>query len=363
VTARIDPTACPSPLWLPGGLAQTIYGATAAHHHHIAFVRERVNTPDGDFVDFDWAGPGLSANRTAAGGRVRADARLARTAARRWMQDDDWACLPAAANTPALVLFHGLEGNSGSHYAQAIAHYFRARGWVVAVAHFRSCSGFSNRMARAYYSGDSADLKFMLDTVRQRLPHATWHAAGVSLGGNAMLKCLGEHPEIAQWLAASAAICVPLDLVASGNHLSTAWALRQLCAYYFLKPMKDKVLQKARRFPGTMDIMRLGRVKTLREFDDLYTAPMHGYKNALDYWTRASSKPMLRELRVPTLVLNARNDPFVPEPSLPGSHECSDMVLLHQPAQGGHTGFTSGPFPGHTGWLPARLERFFKTGN
>lgn len=362
MTATIDPSACPSPFWLPGGLPQTIYGATAAHHHHIAFVRERINTPDGDFVDLDWAGPGLSARKNANKQRVRPDARLTRTAARRWLQDDDWASLPDAPDTPALILFHGLEGSSSSHYAQAIAHYFKARGWVVVVAHFRSCSGFANRMARAYYSGDSADIAFMLDSVRQRLPNAKWYAAGVSLGGNAMLKCLAENPTATHWLAASAAICAPLDLVASGNQLSSTWALRQLCTHHFLKPMKRKIMEKARRFPGTIDVLRLDRVKTLRDFDDFYTAPMHGYKNALDYWTRASSKPLLNLLQTPTLVLNSRNDPFVPAQSLPGSADCASGVLLHQPATGGHVGFTSGAFPGHSGWLLARLDKFFSTG-
>lgn len=363
MTARIDPSPCPNPFWLPGGLPQTLYGATAAHHHHIAFIRERVDTPDGDFIDFDWAGPGLNTERTPSGEVVRADPRLAHTAAKRWMRDDDRIALSADDGGPALILFHGLEGGSNSHYAQAVAHHFRALGWVVVIAHFRGCSGFSNRMARAYYSGDSADLAFMLETVRRHMPHARWHAVGVSLGGNAMLKCLGDNPDSTRWLTACAAVCVPLDLAACGNHLSTSRAVRTLCAWYFLKPMKNKLMEKARRFPGTIDVLRLGRIGTLREFDDLYTAPMHGYKNALDYWTRAASKPALKSLGTPALVLNTRNDPFVPAPSLPGAHDCSDQVLLHQPAQGGHVGFTSGPFPGHTGWLPARLERYFKTGN
>jgi predicted alpha/beta-fold hydrolase len=203
----------------------------------------------------------------------------------------------------------------------------------------------------------------MLETVRRHMPHARWHAVGVSLGGNAMLKCLGDNPDSTRWLTACAAVCVPLDLAACGNQLSTSRAVRALCAWYFLKPMKNKLMEKARRFPGTIDVLRLGRIGTLREFDDLYTAPMHGYKNALDYWTRAASKPALKSLGTPALVLNTRNDPFVPAPSLPGTHDCSDQVLLHQPAQGGHVGFTSGPFPGHTGWLPARLERYFKTGD
>lgn len=332
-----------------------------ARYQRISFVRDRVDTPDGDFIDFDWVGPGLFPNKTADNRRIKPDAQLSATAARRWIHEGDWDSLPAAPHTPALVLFHGLEGGSGSHYAQSIAQHFRARGWVVVIAHLRGCSGFPNRMARAYYSGDSEDIRFMLDTVHARLPHAKWHAVGVSLGGNAMIKCLGEHPNTAQRLHAVAAVSVPLDLVACGATLSDSLIGRRLYGPYFLRSMKRKVLEKAKRFPGTMDMLRFSQARTLRDFDDMYTAPMHGYKNALDYWTRASSKAWLSKLTVPTLVLNARNDPFVPAPSLPDSHECSDMVLLHQPAEGGHMGFVTGKFPGHLNWLPRRIAQYFET--
>jgi len=362
VTAQLDSSACPAPFWLPGGHLQTVYGARAARYHRITFVRDRVNTPDNDFIDFDWTAPGLFSDKTAAGLSSSPEPGLAATAARRWMQDDDWPNMPTTPETPALVILHGLEGSSKSHYAQSFAQYFRARGWIVVIAHFRSCGGFANRMARAYFSGDSAEMAFILETVRLRVPHAKWHAVGVSLGGNAMLKYLGEEPGNTRWLAAVAAVSVPLDLVAGGNCLSDTWMGRHIYSRYFLKSMKNKVLEKAKRFPGVIDVLRLSQVKSLREFDDLYTAPMHGYKNALDYWTRASSKPFLKALQLPTLVLNARNDPFVPEPSLPGSGDCSDHVLLHQPAEGGHASFVTGAFPGNLNWLPMRLARFFETG-
>ncbi len=340
---------------------QTLHGALVAHYHHIAFVRERVDSPDGDFLDFDWTAPGLFSDRLANGQMTTPDPRLAHTAARRWMQPEDWQSVSLAADIPALVLFHGLEGSSRSHYAQSIAQYFRARGWIVVIAHFRSCSGFPNRMARAYYSGDSADLDFMLKTVRQRAPQARWHAAGISMGGNAMLKYFGELGSAAGELVdAVAAISVPLDLAVCGRHLSESWLGKTLYSRYFLRTMKAKIQEKAKRFPGNIDVLRLSQARTLREFDDAYTAPMHGYKNALDYWTRAACKPLLPNIEVPTLVLNARNDPFVPEASLPGSKDCSSSVLLHQPAEGGHAGFVTGAFPGNLGWLPNRLARFFE---
>lgn len=363
-SARLDTSACPVPPWLPDGHTQTIYAATVAQYHRIAFVRERVDTPDGDFVDFDWTGPGLFPHK-APDAATPADAppmTRARTAAARWITPADWTFLPQTPGTPALALFHGLEGGSMSRYAQSIAQHFRARGWIVVVAHFRGCSGTPNRLARAYYSGDSEEVGFMLRTARARVPHASWHAVGVSLGGNALLKYMGERREDAAWLTACAGVSVPLDLVAGGNMLSRGFINRRLYGAYFLRTMKQKVLEKARRFPGSIDVMRIAHARDLRDFDDAYTAPMHGFRNALDYWTRASSKPWLASITVPTLVLNARNDPFFPEPALPGPAECAPAVVLHQPANGGHAGFPVGPFPGHLSWLPQRLGRFFESG-
>ncbi|OZI71493.1 YheT family hydrolase [Bordetella genomosp. 12] len=360
---RIDLTACPVPSWLPDGHSQTLYAASLAQYHRIAFVRERVDTPDTDFVDFDWTGPGLFPHKTADGRAFTGDAPVnGKTAAARWMAPEDWNSLPRNADTPALVLFHGLEGGSNSRYAQSVAHHFRARGWIVAIAHFRGCSGVPNRLARAYYSGDSEEVGFMLETVRRRIPQARWHAVGVSLGGNALLKYLGEHPDSTQWLAGAAGVSVPLDLVAGGKALCQGVFGRRIYTPYFLRTMKHKVLEKAKRFPGAIDVMRIANARDLRDFDDAYTAPMHGFRNALDYWTRASSKPWLAKIGIPTLVLNARNDPFLPESALPVPAECADQVLLHQPAAGGHAGFPSGPFPAHLNWLPQRLGRFFETG-
>lgn len=362
--ARFDTTPCPVPSWLPGGDAQTVYAALFAQYHRIAFVRDRVETPDTDFVDFDWTGPGLFPHKAADGAPVSGQQPVAngKTAAARWMTEADWKSLPQTADTPALLLFHGLEGGSNSRYAQSIAHHFRARGWIVVIAHFRGCSGVPNRLARAYYSGDSAEVGFLLNTVRNRIPHARWHAVGVSLGGNALLKYLGEHQEDTGWLTACAGVSVPLGLVACGKTLSTGFFNRKVYTNHFLKTLKHKVLEKAHRYPGAIDVMRIAHARDLRDFDDAYTAPMHGFRNALDYWTRASSKPWLPRISVPTLVLNALNDPFIPASALPKPDECSSSILLHQPTDGGHAGFPTGAFPAHLGWLPQRLGRFFETG-
>jgi len=149
----------------------------------------------------------------------------------------------------ALVLLHGLEGSSKSRYAQSIAQYFRARGWIVVIAHFRGCSGFPNRLARAYHSGDSEEIAFILSCVRQAVPHAQWHAAGVSLGGNALLKYLGQHPEQASWLQAAAGVSVPLDLVAAGNHLSDEPFNRHIYSRYFCVHSNPRS-SKSQTFPG-----------------------------------------------------------------------------------------------------------------
>jgi len=345
--AYLDTTPCPTPAWLPEGHSQTIFASRFSSRHRASFQRERVDTPDGDFIDFDWTAPGLGP------GTVLGPERFAQLAS---------AAGGATASRNGLVLFHGLEGSSASHYAQAISQYFRARGWTVAVPHFRGCSGEPNRLPRAYHSGDSADVAFMLDTVRRRLPQMRWHAAGVSLGGNALLKHLGEAGGTAGWLAAAAGVSAPVDLRAGGRILGTGLINRRVYTHMFLRTLKSKTLQKAQRFPGTIDVLRVANARDLYEFDDAYTAPTHGFRDVDDYWTRASSKPLLRDIAIPTLVLNARNDPFLPGRYLPTPDQASGHVVLHQPAQGGHAGFPTGRFPTGLNWLPRRLADFFRTG-
>ena len=264
---------------------------------------------------------------------------------------------------PALVLFHGLEGSSQSHYARAICHYFRQKNWVVAVAHFRGCSGEPNKLPRSYFSGDSADINAIIKHLKQSMPNARWYACGISMGGNALLKYTGEQQESLSWLQAVAGISVPLDLLATGKHLETGFFGRFVYTPHFLQTMKKKIREKDRQFPNAMDTDKILQAKTLFEFDDAYTGPIHGFQGALDYWARCASKPFLKDIRIPTLVLNARNDPFIPEASLPGVKDISSYVTLHQPATGGHAGFSTGPFPSHFDWLPQRLEKFFRLGS
>ena len=308
-----------APWWLPGGHAQTILPALRPPAA-VALTRERWETPDGDFVDVDWAG-NAGAPRT-------------------------------------LVLFHGLEGGSGSHYARSVAAHAAESGWRVALPHFRGCSGEPNRLPRAYHSGDSDEIDWILRRLA-RSP-SRLHAAGVSLGGNALLKWLGERGEDAgRVVRSAAAVCAPIDLVAAGRALDRG-VNRVLYARHFLVTLKAKSLAKLVRFPGLYDAERVRRARTLYEFDDVVTAPLHGFRGTLDYWTRASSAPWLGRVRTPTLVLNARNDPFLPAPALAAATRgASDSVLLEFPGQGGHVGFVQTPFPGRHGWLARRLIEFF----
>jgi uncharacterized protein len=314
-----------APRWLPGGNLQTIWPALfsqPALHDVPTYRRERWDTPDGDFIDVDH--------------------------------------LDAAAQAPRLVLFHGLESSSTSRYALAFAAIARERGWSFSVPHFRGCSGELNRAPRAYHSGDFEEIGWILQRLRTMQPEPLL-AAGVSLGGNALLRWAEEAGDsAAATVDAVASISAPLDLGAAGRAID-AGINRLVYARMFLKTMKPKALAKWQQHPGLFDRERLAAARTLREFDDVFTAPLHGFRDAADYWTRAAAKPHLHRIRVPALALNARNDPFVPGASLPAAHEVGPSVTLWQPAHGGHVGFAQGRFPGRvhglaeavTGWLNA----------
>jgi predicted alpha/beta-fold hydrolase len=183
-------------------------------------------------------------------------------------------------------------------------------------------------------------------------------AAGVSLGGNALLKWLGrEHLSARAVVDAAAAVSAPMDLMTAGDRLGTS--LNRLYGLHFLQSLKPKSLAKLHHFPGLYDAKLVRASRTLRQFDNVVTAPLHGYRDTDDYWRRASSKPDLRGIAVPTLIVHARNDPFLPGPYLPAAGEVSASVMLDFSQGGGHAGFASGPFPGNLEWLPQRLLSFF----
>jgi predicted alpha/beta-fold hydrolase len=317
-----------APRWLPGGNLQTIWPAlfsTPAPPPPPVYRRERWATPDGDFIDVDFA-----------------DA------------------LGDSAAAPLLVLFHGLEGSSQSHYALAFAHRAAALGWAYAVPHFRGCSGELNRAPRAYHSGDFEEIGWILERLRAR-QLSPLYVVGISLGGNALLRWAEEAGESAAATArALAAVSSPIDLAAGGHAIDRGFN-RQVYARMFLRTMKPKALAKWQQHPGLFDRERLRLARTLHEFDNVFTAPLHGFRDTDDYWTRASAKPHLHRIRIPTLVLNARNDPFVPAHCLPGPHEVGRFVTLWQPAHGGHVGFAQGRFPGHVQTLPEAVTEWLRT--
>ncbi|MGE0558698.1 MAG: hydrolase [Burkholderiales bacterium] len=322
-------TAYRAPFWLPGGNLQTLYPAMLAPRPRIHWRRVRWDTPDGDFIDLDWTEPRDCGMRIEDGGR------------------------------PLLVLFHGLEGSSNSHYARALMDNAVRRGWRGVVAHFRGCSGEINRLPRAYHSGDSTEIDWILRRLRAQCAGDALFAAGVSLGGNALLKWLGEQGDAARAVVdRAAAISAPVDLMAAGYALERGFNM--LYTRNFLATMKRKSLAKLARHPGLFDPARLGATRTLREFDDLITSRLHGFNGVDDYYTRASSKPHLARITVPALLLNARNDPFLPDAALPAPHELSSAITPAFPDEGGHVGFPDAR--GSFTWMPRTVLEFLAAG-
>ena len=309
-----------APWWLPGGNAQTIYSAKLARRYHgvkLRWLRERWDTPDGDFVDVDW-------------------------------RCDDFA-LPDDA--PLLILFHGLEGSSSSHYAEAFAQETQARGWRMAIPHFRGCSGEINWAPRAYHSGDFEEVDWILKRFHSQHSMPIY-AVGISLGGNALMRWAGEMGHAAaQIVHGVASVCSPIDLAASGHAIDSGFN-KSVYARMFLGSMKPRAMQKLQQFPGLFDPQELMAATTLYAFDNVFTAPLHGFRSTDDYWDRASAKPGLSRVQVPALVLNARNDPFIPASCLPTHDQVSGHVTLWQPEEGGHVGFASGTFPADLQEMP-----------
>jgi predicted alpha/beta-fold hydrolase len=315
-----------APWWLPGGNAQTIWPAVFARRARgpvAGYRRERWITPDGDFVDLDF----LEGDGQGEGAQRR----------------------------PMLVLFHGLEGSSRSHYSEAFADVAWRGKLTFVVPHFRGCSGELNLAPRAYHSGDHEEIGWILARLRE-MHQGAIVAVGVSLGGNALMRWAAENGEAAgRCVAAVASVCSPLDLAAGGHAIGRGFN-RVVYTTMFLRTMKPKALRKWAQHPGLFDREALLQARDLYEFDNIFTAPVHGFKSTDDYWSRASAKPHLHRIRVPALALNALNDPFIPPSSLPRAGEVGRHVTLWQPRHGGHVGFPSGPFPGNVLPMPEAVS-------
>jgi predicted alpha/beta-fold hydrolase len=312
-----------APCWLPGGHLQTIYPAKFIPKPTVSYRRERWDTSDADFIDLDF--------------------------------------VDGQPGQPFIVLFHGLEGSSNSHYARALMAHIAGLGWSGAVVHFRGCSGEPNLGPRFYHSGDAKEIDWIL---RRLAPHARaagagkFYAVGVSLGGNALLRWLGESQhQASRFVDAACAVSAPLDLAGGGAALSRG--MNMLYTRIFLQTLKPKSLEKLKQYPGLFDRDTMMNARDLYAFDNVVTAPLHGYLNTDDYWKRASARYVLDDIIVPTLVLNAKNDPFLPAELLPSS--AAAAVRLEYPEEGGHVGFSVGPFPGKLNWLPQRMVNFLES--
>jgi predicted alpha/beta-fold hydrolase len=286
-----------SPAWLRNGHAQTILSVLLPRRVRVAFVRERLELDDGDFLDLDWL---------------------------------------RAGHSRVAILSHGLEGSSTQRYMRGLAAALHATGWDVLAWNFRGCSGEINRLLRFYHSGETGDLAAVVR--HAATSHARISLAGFSLGGNVTLKYLGEappHPAV----TGAVAISAPVDLASCAQVLDE----RSENAIYlrrFLTSLIAKIEAKERNFPGQLNVAAAATVRSFRDFDGLYTAPLHGFRDAEDYWARASSRPFLPRITVPALLLNARNDPFLAPPAFPWEEAgASAHVFLEAPTTGGHVGF------------------------
>lgn len=307
-----------APRWLPGGHAQTIWPLTIKGRLP-EYRRERWTTPDHDFIDLDW----LDGPRAA----------------------------------PLVCLLHGLEGSSRSHYARQLMHGVQSRAWRGVVVHFRGCSGEPNRAPRGYHSGDSGEIDWILRRLAGDRIEPLF-VAGYSLGGNVLLKWLAEQGAAAdQVLCAGAAISAPHDLALASRNL--ARGANRIYTRYFLRSLIPRAFDFAARHPGLLDPVRIGAVRTLEDYDNAVTAPLHGFRDAADYYARSSAKPLLAAIRTPVLVLNAINDPFLPAHGLPTAQGVSSAVCLELPAEGGHVGFVAERFPGRLDWLARRVLDWF----
>ena len=319
--AAVDDDVFRPARWLRGRHPQTIVPALFARRAEVRYTRERWATPDGDFIEVDRSAPVVDRSR------------------------------------PVLVVFHGLEGNADGRYVRGLVAAAATLGWQGIAPHFRGCGGTANDAPRFYHSGDSAEIDWILRRVAAETgPDGVVMAAGISLGGNMLLKWLGERGAEARGIvAAAAAISAPMDLAAGGASLRRGF--NRVYGWWFLRTLKRKGRHKLARHAGLFDRARMEAAHDLHAFDDAVTAPVHGFADADDYYRRSSSKPLLARIAVPTLILNARNDPFLPAAALARQDEVSALVTLDYPAQGGHVGFVAAGVAG-VEWMPRRVTRF-----
>lgn len=309
--------------WLPGAHLQTLWGKLARRPLPSPTRLERLETEDGDFLEIQR--------------------------------------LEAPDRRPRLIILHGLEGSARSHYVGGLLAQARARGWGADLLIFRSCGSGPNRLLRSYHSGETGDLGFLVRHVLAQHSGSPLVLAGVSLGGNVLLKWLGEQDSaIDPRVAGAAAISVPFDLARSARHIDRGFS--RVYQAHFLRTLRRKAFEKRGRFPGALDAAAIASARTIWSFDDVVTARVHGFRDATDYYARSSALGFLSRVRVPTLLLSAVDDPFLPPVVLDEVAAIArDNVALHVefPARGGHVGFVGGALPWRaTYYAESRVAEF-----
>ena len=315
-----------APAWFaPGAHLQTLWGKLVRRPPTVVTRTERWPTPDGDELELQR--------------------------------------LDGVAGAPRLLLLHGLEGTIRSHYLQGMLAQARRRGWAADVLIFRGCNGEVPRARRMYHSGETTDVDLVIRRLIAEHPHQPLLLAGFSLGGNVLLKWLGEQgDDVPAAVVAAAAVSVPFDLEKGSRRIERGFS--RVYSRHFLRTLRVKAMAKLARDPGVFDAARLAAAKSIFEFDDAVTAPLHGFADARDYYTRSSSLPFLHRIRTPTLLLSAQDDPFLPCEVLDDVEVVarnSDFLVAEFPAHGGHVGFVGGRLP----WRPRyhaeeRLFAFFR---
>lgn len=300
------------PAWfLPGRHLMTVFGPLCRAPPRVPTRRERWELSDGDFVDLDFVQPEPPFSRAT------------------------------------VVVLHGLEGSSSAHYVRGLLLQAARRGFRAVALNFRGCSGELNRLVRSYHSGETGDLREVVRRLRARLPGEPLLFVGCSLGGNVLVKWLGEEGAPAG-VRAAVAVSVPFDLALCARTLDGPGAMSFVYRTRFLRTLKRKSLEKSARFPGAFDAARVEAARTLGEFDEALTGPVHGFAGAEDYWEQSSSGPFVARVRVPLLLLSAEDDPFIPAQAIPRAAAAANpAVTLEVHPHGGHLGFIEG-----TGFRP-----------
>jgi len=309
--------------WLKHAHLQTIFAKYLSPKHRLNTEAETITLPDGDEVQLNWLHSKTGSN-----------------------------------NSPVIILLHGLAGDINSHYIQAMLAQCNTLGWTAVLLHFRGCNGKPNKLPRAYHSGDTADAALVITQVKRRYPNRPLVAVGYSLGGNVLLKYCGEQAG-QNPLSAAVAVCPPLSLSACAKRINTGSS--KLYQRYLLGRLKRSTLRKLEQFadfPLPLTPQQVQGFSSIEQFDEYYTAPIHGFLNAQDYYQKASGKAFLRHICIPTLIIHAKDDPFLSAEVIPKANELSPYIHYELTSGGGHVGFVYGSPLKPKFWLNQRIPQF-----